>query len=70
MIIDRKLFKCENINYKFYSILINQIQITMKKIFIVLAIVFATGIFTGCSDEDVTPSRSEGESDLPVGGGI
>ena len=42
----------------------------MKKIFIVLAIVFATGIFTGCSDEDVTPSRSEGESDLPVGGGI
>ena len=42
----------------------------MKKIFIALAIVFATGIFTGCSEEEVTPTRSEGESDMPVGGGI
>ena len=42
----------------------------MKKVLIALAIVFAAGIFTGCSDEEVTPTRSSGESDLPVGGGI
>lgn len=42
----------------------------MKKIFIAIAIVFATGIFTGCSDEEVTPSRSDGEPEMPIGGGI
>jgi hypothetical protein len=43
----------------------------MKKLFIVLAIVFASGIFTGCSEEEVAPSsRSDGESALPRDGGI
>jgi hypothetical protein len=42
----------------------------MKKIFIAIAIIFATGIFTGCSEEEVTPSRSDGESEMPIGGGI
>jgi hypothetical protein len=42
----------------------------MKKIFIAIAIIFATGIFTGCSEEEVNPSRSDGESEMPIGGGI
>jgi hypothetical protein len=42
----------------------------MKKIIIAIAIVFASGIFTGCSEEEVSPSRSDGESALPRDGGI
>jgi hypothetical protein len=42
----------------------------MKKLFIAIFIVIASGIFTGCSEEEVTPSRSDGESEMPIGGGI
>jgi hypothetical protein len=43
----------------------------MKKIIIAIVIVFASGIFTGCNEEEVAPSsRSDGESALPRDGGI
>ncbi len=38
----------------------------MKKILIVLAIVFSTGILAGCADEEVLPADGDGTIE-PIG---
>jgi len=38
----------------------------MKRIIIVLAIVFSAGIFTSCADEEVLPIEGDGQIE-PIG---
>jgi hypothetical protein len=42
----------------------------MKKLLIVLSFILASGIFTGCAEEDITPADEHGTMEKPSDNGL